>query len=139
MSQKELRFELSFALPPERVWSALADHASMGKWTGADVKLVARGDERGVGAIRRVRVGPFAVDEEIVYVDPPRRMVYRVLRGAPVSHHRGEILLEPEGAGSRLTWNIRFVAAPGVARALDWVIHVAIGRGLRELRGLIGG
>jgi uncharacterized protein YndB with AHSA1/START domain len=139
MSQKELTFELSFAVPPERVWSAISDHASMGKWTGADVRLVARGDERGVGAVRRVRVGPVAIDEEVVYADPPRRMVYRVLRGAPMSHHRGEILVEPEGDGSRLTWNIRFVAAPGIARLLDRVIHVAIGRGLRELRGLIGG
>lgn len=139
MSQKELTFELSFALPPDRVWSALADHASMGKWTGADVKLVARGDERGVGAVRRVRVGPLAIDEEVVYADPPRRMVYRVVRGAPMSHHRGEILIEPEGNGSHLTWNIRFVAAPGVARILDRVIRLAIGRGLHELRGLIGG
>lgn len=139
MSQKELTFELSFAVPPERVWSALADHGSMGKWTGAPVRLVARGDEAGVGAVRRVRVGPLAIDEEVVYADPPRRMVYRVLRGAPVSHHRGEVLIEPEGTGSRLTWNIRFVAAPGVARVLEGAIRLAIGRGLHELRGLIGG
>jgi uncharacterized protein YndB with AHSA1/START domain len=139
MSLKELTFDLDFAVPPEKLWNALTDHPSMGKWTGADVKLVARGDESGVGAIRRVRVGALTIDEEVVYADPPRRLVYRVLRGAPVSHHRGEILVEPRDGGSHLTWRIRFVSLPGVGRVLARVIDLAIGRGLRELRGLIGG
>ena len=140
MSQRDVSLELDFAVPPERLWAALVDHQSMGKWVGARVRLIARGDDTGVGAVRRVRLGAASVDEEVVYADAPRRLVYRVVRGALISHHRGEVLIEPRGEGSHLTWNIRMVTGvPGLSRALLRVIGTGLGRGLRELRGLIGG
>lgn len=140
MSQRDLTLELDFAVSPERLWAALVDHEAMSKWTGARVRLIVRGDERGVGAVRRVRIGATSVDEEVVYADAPRRLVYRVVRGAMLSHHRGEVLIEPRGAGSHLTWNIRMATpVPGLSRALSGVVGLAMGRGLRELRGLIGG
>lgn len=140
MGQRDLRLELDFAVPPERLWRAITDHASMGKWTGADVRVIARGDDDGVGAVRRVRLGPTAVDEQVVYADAPRRLVYRVIRGAGLSHHRGEVLIEPRGAGSHLTWNIRMVSpVPGLSRVLSRAIRFGVGRGLVQLRGLIGG
>ncbi len=140
MSQRDVSLELDFAVPPERLWAALVDHESMGKWAGARVRLIARGDADGVGAVRRVRIGAASVDEEVVYADAPRRLVYRVVRGALIAHHRGEVLIEPRGEGSHLTWNIRMVTGvPGLSRALSRVIGTGLGRGLRELRGLIGG
>ena len=144
MSQRDVCLELDFAVPPARLWDALTDHASMGKWVGARVRLIVRGDERGVGAVRRLRVGPSIVDEEVVYADAPRRLVYRVVRGAGLSHHRGEVLIEPKRVndveGSHLTWNIRMVTpVPGLSRVMSRVIAAGVGRGLVELRGLIGG
>jgi uncharacterized protein YndB with AHSA1/START domain len=139
MGQQEVRFELDFAVPPERLWEALSDHAAMGRWTGATVRLIARGDAEGVGAVRRVRVGQLAIDEEVIYTDAPRRMVYRVVRGAPLSFHRGEILITKTDTGSHLSWHILFVAPKGLGRLAARSIDVGLGRGLRELRGLIGG
>ncbi len=144
MSQRDLKLEQDFAVPPERVWAAVTDHASMGKWTGATVRLIVRGDESGVGAVRRVRIGPSAIDEEVVYADAPHRLVYRVVRGGGLSHHRGEILIEPKRVngtdGAHLTWNIRMVTPlPGMSRVMSRAIGLGIGRGLVELRGLIGG
>ncbi|MBN8614184.1 MAG: SRPBCC family protein [Deltaproteobacteria bacterium] len=144
MSQRDVCLELDFAVPPARLWDALTDHASMGKWVGARVRLIVRGDERGVGAVRRIRLGPSIVDEEVVYADAPRRLVYRVVRGAGLSHHRGEVLIEPKRVndveGSHLTWNIRMVTpVPGLSRVMSRVIGAGVGRGLVELRGLIGG
>lgn len=139
MGQKEVRFELDFAVPPERLWEALSDHAAMGRWTGATVRLIARGDAEGVGAVRRVRVGQLAVDEEVIYTDAPRRMVYRVVRGAPFSFHRGEILITKTDTGSHLSWSILFVAPKGLGTLMARSIDSGLGRGLRELRGLIGG
>lgn len=144
MSQRDLQLELDFAVPPERLWAAITDHASMGKWTGANVRLIVRGDESGVGAVRRIRLGPSIVDEEVVYADAPRRLVYRVVRGAGLSHHRGEVLIEPKRVkdveGAHLTWNIRMVTPlPGMSRVMSRLIRAGIGRGLVELRGLIGG
>lgn len=140
MSQRDIKLELDFAVPPETLWAAIADHESMTKWVGARVRLIARGDAQGVGAVRRVRIGATSVDEEVVYADAPRRLVYRVVRGALLSHHRGEVLIEPTSTGSHLTWSIRMVTpVPGLSRALSRVIGLGVGRGLHELRGLIGG
>lgn len=139
MGQKEVRFEFDFAVPPERLWEALSDHAAMGRWTGATVRLIARGDAKGVGAVRRVRIGQLAVDEEVIYTDAPRRMVYRIVRGAPVSFYRGEILITKTDTGSHLSWHILFVAPKGVGTLMARSIDTGLGRGLRELRGLIGG
>ena len=139
MGQQEVRFELDFAVSPERLWEALSDHAAMGRWTGATVRLIARGDAHGVGAVRRVRIGQLAVDEEVIYADAPRRMVYRIVRGAPVSFHRGEILIDETPTGSHLSWHIRFVAPPVFGGLMARSLGAGLGRGLRELRGLIGG
>lgn len=144
MSQRDLKLELDFAVPPQRLWDALSDHASMGKWTGANVRLIARGDETGVGAVRRIRLGPSVVDEEVIYADAPRRMVYKIVKGAGISHHRGEVLIEPKRVrdtdGCHLTWNIRMVTpVPGLSRVMSRLIGAGVGRGLVELRGLIGG
>lgn len=141
MSIRELVLEEDFGVSPERLWSAITDHEGMRKWTGAAVRIVARGDASGVGTVRRVAMGPLRIDEEVVYADAPRRLVYRVVRGMPLRFHRGEMLIVPEGEGrSHLTWRILFSSStPGVTRVLVRTLGPALRRGLRELRGLIGG
>ena len=141
MSIREIVLEQDFGVPPERLWSALTDHEGMRKWTGAAVRVVARGDASGVGTVRRIAMGPFRIDEEVVYADAPRRLVYRAIRGLPVRFHRGEMVVVPDGTGgSQLTWRILISSGtPGLARALTGTLEPALRRGLRELRGLIGG
>lgn len=139
MSQQEVVLFEEFAASPERVWSAITDHEGMSKWTGADVKIVARGDEHGVGTVRRVKVGGIRIDEEVVYADAPRRLVYRIVRGLPVSFHRGEILVEPRGDKTEVTWKILLRSSvPGLVRGSAMVLGPALKRGLGELKGLIG-
>ncbi len=140
MSVHQATIELDFAVPPARLWEAITDHEGMTKWAGAPVRLIARGDADGVGAVRRVRMGALSIDEEVVYADAPRRLVYRIVRGMPVSFHRGEMLVLPTEKGSRLTWKILLASdVPGFARLTARTLERALGRGLRELRGLIGG
>lgn len=140
MSVHQATLQLDFAVPPERLWAAITDHEGMTKWTGARVRLIARGDAEGVGAVRRVRMGALSIDEEVIYADAPRRLVYRIVRGAPVSFHRGEMLVLPSERGAKLEWSILLASdVPGFARVTARTLQVALGRGLRELRGLIGG
>lgn len=139
MSQEEIVLFEAFQASPERVWSALTDHEGMAKWTGADVKIVARGDENGVGTVRRVSMGGLRIDEEVVYADAPRRLVYRIVRGLPVSFHRGEILVEPRGDKTEVTWKILLRSSvPGLVRGSAMLLKPALTRGLGELKGLIG-
>ena len=140
MSIHQALIELDFGVPPARLWEAITDHEGMSKWAGAPVRLIARGDADGVGAVRRIRMGAFSIDEEVVYADAPRRLVYRVVRGIPVTFHRGEMLVLPTEKGSKLEWRILLASSvPGFARLTTRSLQAGLGRGLRELRGLIGG
>lgn len=140
MGQHDLRVELEFAVSRERLWEALVDHRSMGKWIGAPVRVLRDGDERGVGAVRRIGWGPVGVDEAVVYGDPPTRLVYRVVRGGLITHHRGEVLLEARPGGCRLRWDVRLKSiAPGLGTITAGLVRRALVRGLNELRGRIGG
>jgi uncharacterized protein YndB with AHSA1/START domain len=132
--------DLDFGVPPARLWEAITDHEGMSKWTGSKVRVIARGDAAGVGIVRRVRIGALAIDEEVIYADAPHRLVYRIVRGAPVSFHRGEMVVTKTENGSHLTWKILLASSvPGFARATSRTLGLALGRGVRELRGLIGG
>ncbi|MCS6858381.1 MAG: SRPBCC family protein [Sandaracinaceae bacterium] len=143
MTQAEFEIALTFALPRERLWEAIVDHVSMSKWLGVSVRLLEKGDQNGVGALRRVRFGPLHFDEEVVYSDPPIRLVYRWLGPWWLIHHRGEVLLSEakgEKNQSELRWRARFVGRdPVLAPLFAKVIELALRRGLKELKGLLGG
>lgn len=141
MAQARATFVESFAVPPDRLWEVLSDHEGMTDWIGARVSVVAGPPDGGVGTVRRVHTRGLALDEEVTYADPPRRMVYRLVRGAPgVRFHRGELLVEPWGrTGSQLTWDILIDSPiPGVARAMVTVLRPAIRAGLARLRAQLG-
>ena len=140
MSIRQTVIEQDFGVPPARLWEAITDHEGMSKWTGGTVRVIARGDAAGVGIVRRVRIGALAIDEEVIYADAPRRLVYRIIRGAPVSFHRGEMIVTETPSGSHLSWKILLSSpVPGFARLTDRLLGLALRRGVRELRGLIGG
>lgn len=138
MSQARSRFVESFAVPPERIWEALADHEGMSDWLGARVRVVAGPPDGGVGTIRRVQGrGIISFDEEVIYADAPRRMVYRIVRGVPgVRFHRGELLVEPWGkTGSQLTWDILVDSPiPGLGNVILAAVRPVLRAGLARLR-----
>ena len=82
-------------------------------------------DRNGVGAVRCFKTGPVSVYEEVLTFEPPKRMTYRVVRGGiPImKDHLGEVLLEPDGAGTRLIWRCRFDSkVPGLGAPMRWLI-----------------
>jgi hypothetical protein len=52
----------------------------------------------------------------VLEFEPPRRMTYRVVSGGlPMKDHLGEVLFEPDGAGTRVVWRCRFASRiPGL-------------------------
>jgi uncharacterized membrane protein len=71
-----------------------------------------------------------AIEEEITAFDPPKRMAYRLVAGAPVRDHFGEVRFDPEGSGTRVTWTVRFrPLIPGTG----WLLRKALQRGLRTV------
>jgi uncharacterized protein YndB with AHSA1/START domain len=121
----------------EKIWKLLADHEGMKKW--APVREVIRRrpgapDPDGEGAIRTVRASGLAIDERITVFKPGERLEYTVVEGAPIRDHAGEVVLTPDGDGTRVTWTVRFrPLVPGTG----WLLERMLRRGLeRSLEGL---
>jgi uncharacterized protein YndB with AHSA1/START domain len=97
--------------PVERVFALLADHVGWQRWAGVqEVVLRQQGDPapNGLGAIRVLRRGGLAIEEEVTAFEPPARIGYRVSAGIPVRDCQVEIRLEPSAGATRLTWDVRF-------------------------------
>ena len=93
---------------PERLWPLLAEAERWKDWsflTRSYLVRPGRPDPDGVGSQRRLGVGPFGSVEEVVEAEAPRRFVYEGRRGLPVRLYRAEVLLEPDGAGTAITWS----------------------------------
>ena len=139
----QLEVSRRFATSPERVWARYTDHASWTEWAGVGRAIVTRSGmppPNGVGAVRRVGPPPLAVDEEIVAFEAPRRLAYRVVRGAvPFRDHLGEVFLHADGDGTRVVWRVRFnPIVPGTGWAIRGVLGGILGRVLRNLAADLG-
>jgi uncharacterized protein YndB with AHSA1/START domain len=121
----------AIAAPPDEVFAIYTDHVGWERWAGVkEVVLRQTGDPppNGLGAIRVIRARGMAIEEEITAFEPPRRLGYRLVAGAPVRDHAGEVRFEPDAAGTRVTWTVRFrPLVPGTG----WLVGRVLERGLR--------
>jgi uncharacterized protein YndB with AHSA1/START domain len=122
--------------PIERVFRRYTDHAGWTEWAGfGRVWLTREGstERDGVGAVRAFSTAP-RLREEVTRFEPPTRMEYRVVRGAPIRDHHGEVLFASEGSGTRLTWRISFRSSiPGLGWPMERFITVLFRRMLAAL------
>jgi len=135
-----IHFEVSrsIAAPREKIWALLANHEGMKKW--APVREVIRRcagapDPDGVGAIRTVRASGMAVDERITAFKPGERLEYTLVEGAPIRDDAAEIVLTPDGDGTRVVWSVHFrPLVPGTGWLLARVLRGGLERSLDGLR-----
>jgi hypothetical protein len=106
----EIVMRQRFAATPDRVFAAITDHAALGSWLPADVRLESPGSPppNGLGAVRVVRVRGLAIREQVTRFDAPRAMDYRVISGAPFQDHLGEIRITADGDAALVDYRIRF-------------------------------
>lgn len=129
-----MQIEVSELVPaaPEEVFARYTDHQGWVDWAGVkEVVLRQQGHPapNGLGAIRVIRQSGMAIEEEITGFDPPKRMAYRLVAGAPIRDHSGEVRFDREGAGTRVTWKVEFrPLVPGTGGLIRRVLE----RGLRD-------
>lgn len=116
--------------PPEVVFDVLTDHRRYADITPVRKSVLERegeSDPNGVGAIRVLSsVGP-PLREEVIAYEPSTRFSYKLLSGAPVRDHVGTVLLEPAGAGTKVTYALRTTpTVPVVGAAVVGVTKLAI-------------
>jgi uncharacterized protein YndB with AHSA1/START domain len=117
--------------PPEVVFRLLADAPGWQHWAGPIVPRSGwepGAPQGGVGAVRRLGTGPLSSREEIVELEPPRRLGYVLRSGESLHHYRATVDLTPaDGGGTRILWSGTVESrVPGVAPALRAVFHALV-------------
>lgn len=114
MTARTFSFEVTrtSTAPPSALFRLETDGAHWSDWAKPLI-VVSRWDRwadpvGGVGAIRAVGTWPLLTREETLEYEPDRRHVYTFSGPAPVRDYRAEVLFEPEGSGTRLTWRGSF-------------------------------
>ncbi|GBE65579.1 hypothetical protein MFM001_20410 [Mycobacterium sp. MFM001] len=99
------------AANPQVVWNVVSDHARMAEWTPfrrSAVEKPGEPDPNGTGAVRALYLAGPPTRERIIEFEPPRRLRYMLLSGLPFRDYIGEVTVEPDGTGTRLTTELAF-------------------------------
>jgi uncharacterized protein YndB with AHSA1/START domain len=141
----EITMQQLFGASPDRVFEAMTDHVAFGRWMNADISVERPGEPapNGLGAVRVVRARGTTVREEVVRWEPPRLMAYRVIGGAPLRNHLGEIRVTPQDAGARVDYRIRFewpwfLGGALVGRLIAGMLRREITAGLAKMAAAVG-
>jgi uncharacterized protein YndB with AHSA1/START domain len=124
--------ERTIAAPPDVVFDILTDHRRYAAFTplrGSELEREGDPAPNGVGAIRVLRaVGP-PMREEVTAFERPHHFAYRMLSGAPLRDHVGDVTLEPAVGGTRVVYRIDSTpTVPVVGHAMLGVLRVAVSR-----------
>lgn len=121
------------AADPEVVFGILADGSRWQDWAGPAVPRSSWADGApagGLGAVRRLGLGPLSSREEIVEHDPPHRLAYVLRSGEKLHHYRASVDLQAQSeGGTHIVWSGTVESGvPGLAVGLSKIF-----------RGLVGG
>lgn len=135
---RTIQVERRIPAAPERVFELLADHAAYDRFRAIDAsELLSEGEPppNGVGAIRRIRVGPLRFEEEITAYEPGSRLDYLILRlNVPFDHRGGSIRLRAEDGGTQVEWTSSYrIPVPLVGGISERVSALMLRRGFRRV------
>jgi uncharacterized protein YndB with AHSA1/START domain len=130
----------AFALPPDRVFTYLAEHEHLEALFGAKIKRLRDGTDgtrNGVGSVRQLKVGPLPAFEETVTEVVSNALIrYRITKGSPLRDHEGVMRFSPQGEGTHLHYEISFNAVvPGLDRVIAAGLKRNITKGLQRVDG----
>ena len=123
--------------PRAEVWSLVAEAERWKEWSFLTRTFLLRQGQPvpdGVGALRRLGVGPFGSVEEVVAFEPPHHLGYEARKGMPARHYRADVVLDDEDGGTRVTWSGSLVPlVPGTGPLVLAYARSFIGRFTRSL------
>ena len=126
--RRSFAVEAHSAAAPDTVFAVLADGSRWQEWAGPAVprsSWAAGSPAGGLGAVRRLGLGPLSSREEIVEHDPPHRLAYVLRSGEGLHHYRAsvDLLPHPDG-GTHIVWSGGVdTAVPGLAPVLNAVFR----------------
>ena len=117
---------------PDDVFTMLEEQARIIGWAGLGrTRHFIRDTERGT---KQDVVSAWGVHtEQIIDCEAPKQLRYRIIKGSPFINYIGEVLVKPEGGGSRVVWRSRFRSRiPGLGALLRYVMK-------RKIKALLDG
>ena len=108
MSQLSVEAEGTTRAGPEVVWSLVANANTFpqwGPWNDGGYRPPSAGPSQ-EGSVQWFRYGRRTTSvEQILEVDEPRLVAYKVVEGLPVKHYRAEVTLTPTpSGGTSIRW-----------------------------------
>lgn len=107
MSKLRVEAVGSAAAPPELVWPLVANASSFaewGVWDGSGDRDLGGKTSGDAGTTRWMRYHNTTTVEQVLEVDPGRRMVYTIVSGIPAQNYRAEVTLTPTATGTDIRW-----------------------------------
>ncbi|MEX0605516.1 MAG: SRPBCC family protein [Marinobacter sp.] len=130
-----IQIEDTFDVPREKVFALFSDHVRFGNLLGAPVKRIKDSDEadpNGLGSVRKIGIGPIALEETVTGFEPDSLIEYTITSLSPIRHHQGRIRFSETLAGqTEIHYTISFEEVIPFTGAL---IHSALEKAL--LRGM---
>jgi uncharacterized protein YndB with AHSA1/START domain len=131
---RSVRVERTIEAPIERVFDLLSDHAGYARFrgiNGAEVLSEGVPPPNGLGALRKVDVGPLHFEEEITTFEPPTRMDYLIVKvNLPFEHEGGSVRLERIPEGTHVVWTSTFgITLPVIGGLAAAVFGMRLRRG----------
>lgn len=119
---------------PEVAWPVFTEHDRFSAYTMVpSSRLLQAGDEHryGVGAVRKLGVGPLGATERITEWNPPRSYRYVLFDAPGIKDHDGHVELKAvqgEDDLTSVTWTIRYrTALPLMSRPTKQLVERAVG------------
>jgi len=137
MQRRTVRVTEHSEAPPEVVYGLLADGTTWPAWSPIETFALERAGDpppEGPGAIRVFVKGRTTGRDQLLELEPGRRLKYASLSGLPVRDYVGEVVLERSASGgTNIDWHSTFVpttppgtgplAARGIRRFLAQCAH----------------
>lgn len=119
------------------LYALLSDHSRLGPVLGVPVKRIRDGAPgvNDTGSVRRIGIGPLAIEETVTACETDRSIDYQLTRGGfPIRNHHGRLDFHRTDGGSRVDWYIEFDSTlPGAGILVAAVLKRAIARGLKNI------
>jgi carbon monoxide dehydrogenase subunit G len=137
----KIAVEAEFAASAAAVWAKLADFGGIGSWMPGVQKCEVEGS--GIGAKRRIAMGPVSVVERLETLDPASHTLsYSIVEGPmPVKDYLATIRVRATGPAScHVDWTASFELPPGLSEAqIAPGLQGAYGGALKALKPLVEG
>jgi Polyketide cyclase / dehydrase and lipid transport len=138
IAMRTVTVERGIEAPPEQVFDVISDHARYERFRGIrGSELLSQGEPspNGVGAVRRVLIGPLRFDEEIKVFERPTRMDYLIVRiNVPFEHHGGSVRLMEDRGRTIVEWTSRFSIPTPVIGGIEELLWArSLSRGFRRV------